>query len=116
MFRHFAELLSQALWKSRNATGSDLRKVFEHTIGILFYGTPHRGGNYANLGDALVHAVNVLGHSASTQIINNLKHESEVLELLREEFRKMLDDNHFVVHSFYETKGLSFHRTMSEKV
>lgn len=108
--------MSQALWKSRNAAGSDLRKVFEHTIGILFYGTPHRGGNYANLGDALVHAVKVSGHSASTQIINNLKRESEVLELLREDFRRMLDEDRFVVHSFYETKGLSFHRAMSEKV
>ena len=116
MFQHFAEPVSQALWKSRDAPRSDLKKVFEHTIGIMFYGTPHRGGNYANLGDALVHAVKVFGHSASAQIINNLKRESEILELLREDFRRMLDEERFVVHSFYETKGLSFNRMMNDKV
>ena len=116
MSQPFAEPLPQALWASRDATRIDLKTVFEHTIGILFYGTPHRGGNYANLGDALVHAVKVLGHSASPRIINNLRHDSEVLELLRKEFWRMLDQGHFEIHSFYETKGLSTFRPMSRMV
>ena len=116
MFLPFAEPLPQALWDSRYATSSDLRKVFEHTKGILFYGTPHWGGKDASLSDALIHAVEVLEHSASPRIVDNLKHDTMVLELMCEEFEMMIMRGQFDIHSFYETKGVSTLRPMSKMV
>jgi hypothetical protein len=60
--------------------------------------------------------VKATGHTVSTQIMNNLKHDSEVLEFLRENFLKMLDANRFDVYSFYETKGLAVIRGFDRKV
>ena len=108
MSQIFSKPLSQALWASHDSPRDDVKKFFECTIGILFFGTPHRGGNYVNLGDALVHVVKASGHTVSTQIMKNLSHDSEILELLRREFLGMLDADRFDIHSFYETKGLSF--------
>lgn len=82
----------------------------------MFYGTPHRGGNYVNLGNALAHAVKAMGHSVSDQIVRNLDQDSEILELLRKEFVKMLDAEIFEIHSFYETKGLTFSHFAEKKV
>lgn len=116
VLQRLAESHPQALWESRDSDNEVRKKAFECTLGILFYGTPHRGGNYVDLGGALAHVVKATGHTLSTQVLSNLKHDSELLELLRKEFGKMLDADRFDVHSFYETKGLTFIRFGDKKV
>jgi hypothetical protein len=76
----------------------------EATLGIVFFATPHRGGNGVPLGHAITNAVlRLSGESASrNDILENLDPMSAQLKTLTQNFRPMLEHFHFV--SFFETK------------
>jgi len=39
-------------------------------------------------------------------VLRGLKPNSELLETLRKAFLQMLEDEHFAIHSFFETKSM----------
>ena len=83
--------------------------VYNSTIALIFFGTPHRGaepqGLVRNVAETMIRAA---GFSPNDTLINGLLPNSERLKELREEFSKMLQSKRWKVYSFQEQYGLPF--------
>ena len=71
------------------------------TYGIAFFATPHRGGNFAALGDIASTIVRGVLRNPNNTFMEALKSDSLFAESIIEDFRHQLEDYH--VLSFYET-------------
>jgi hypothetical protein len=74
------------------------------TFGLVFFATPHHGGNFANVGDLAANIARSVLWNPKNTFMDNLKHNSIFSERLRDDFRHQLED--FKILSFYETKRL----------
>jgi hypothetical protein len=84
-----------------------LRGVFESTIGITFFGTPHAGSDPRGFPHHVAeNVVKAAGFSVNKQIVNNLLPSSERLKELRDEFGPMAQDRGWIIHSFQEQFGI----------
>jgi hypothetical protein len=97
------EMLRQAC----HCQDADLRKVFEATIGIIFFGTPHSGADPR----ALLHHVvekltRIAGLSVNEQIVNTLLPTSDRLRQLRDEFNPIAQEQQWRLYSFQEALGV----------
>jgi hypothetical protein len=97
----------------RQAGGFQLRhphlySVFNSTIGVVFFGTPHGGaelrGFRQHLGEKILRT---LGVTTNEQIVNTLAPSSERLKQLRDEFGPMAAERNWMVHSFQEGRGIN---------
>jgi hypothetical protein len=86
-----------------------LRGVFNSTIGIVFFGTPHGGadprGFLQHIAQTLIKAV---GISVNEHVVNTLLPSSERLRELRDEFSPMAHQQSWMIHSFQEELGLMY--------
>jgi hypothetical protein len=64
----------------------DLALIGQHTKGVLFLGTPHRGSQQATFGDVLARAANLSLHQANKQLLRSLRTDSRILENQRHDF------------------------------
>ena len=72
------------------------------TRSILFLATPHRGSKSANIGSLLANVAALAFQRPPMQLLNTLKHESDVLSRLSEEFRAI--HHPFDIINFYERR------------
>jgi hypothetical protein len=68
------------------------KTVYTSVKAIFFFGTPHRGASYVNLGLTVRKLAACAGFDTNDVLLRNLKFDSTVAKLLREEFAKMLDE------------------------
>lgn len=98
-------LVKQALLNAYN--NPRYRKLRDATSGLIFFGTPHAGGNdwLVRLGQASTRIVRgVFGHAhAPNELLEALKHGSPYADMLQENWRHQL--LRFKIVSFYETKS-----------
>ncbi|KAI1339658.1 hypothetical protein F5Y15DRAFT_381625 [Xylariaceae sp. FL0016] len=80
--------------------------IYESTKGIVFLGTPHGGSRGANWGLLVSKIVKCALQSPSERVLRGLTLNNELLENLRKTFLQMLEDDHFSIHSFYETRPI----------
>lgn len=92
---------SQALVHSSNDRA--YRAIRESTFGIAFFGTPHKGGNHAEVGDMVAKIARSLSGSPSNSFMDALKNNS-TLNTITSDFRQLLEDFQFL--TFYETRPL----------
>jgi hypothetical protein len=71
------------------------------TRGICFFGTPHRGGNGADLGSVLASIVNILTGGVKNNFMRTLQKDSTIAADIHELFKEQILDYQIV--SFYET-------------
>ena len=83
---------------------------------IVFLGTPHRGSGYAGLGVLVSNSANVMLQDSHKKIVETLTPNNEVLDNIHEEFKGILHESGFKIHSFQEARGLSGIKGMSGKV
>jgi hypothetical protein len=83
--------------------------IFHSTYGIIFMGTPHRGGNYNSLGKALETLVRKVGFDTNNSILRQLDENNEMLNMIQEEFMRVLKNRapSLTIYSFQEAKGLA---------
>jgi hypothetical protein len=93
-----------------------LRSIYLATRGIVFYGTPHRGGNYINIGLTAQKIAVASGINATDRILRDLKFDSSISKMLSEEFTSYLDERRPIIYTFYEASGLSGLGPLSGKV
>jgi hypothetical protein len=74
---------------------------------LVFFATPHRGGNNAELGDVAAKIARVFSHSPSSSVMESLKANSFFADDLRRDFELRASD--FSILTFYETlpKGVA---------
>ncbi|KAI4601048.1 Serine active site containing protein 1 [Pestalotiopsis sp. 9143b] len=80
------------------------QNIVNNTYGIIFFGTPHRGGNNAKIGDAFAGVVRRLGRKPKNSFMSALKSDSWFANSITNDFRQFLEEFHFL--SFYETRPL----------
>ncbi|KAI9859416.1 MAG: hypothetical protein M1813_006753 [Trichoglossum hirsutum] len=71
------------------------------TYGIVFFGTPHQGGNFASLGSIAASIARLSLRNPSNSFMETLKTDSLFADDLVQDFRQQLED--YYVLSFYET-------------
>ncbi|MCJ1377301.1 hypothetical protein MMC17_000395 [Xylographa soralifera] len=100
-------VLKEALRRSRGAMDqdSDLQDIYDSTFAIIFFGTPHRGSDYLNIGLTAANAARAAGLDVNRQVLRTLAPSNDYLRLLREEFSTMLESRHWLVDSFQEAYG-----------
>lgn len=72
------------------------------TYGIVFFATPHLGGNYAALGKILSDIANITLRNPRSTLVKDLQKSSLFLGRLNEDFRHQLEDYYFI--NFFETR------------
>jgi len=72
------------------------------TYGIVFFGTPHQGGNHAKLGDIAATVVKTVLRNPNNTFMESLRKDSLYSEELIQNFRHQLED--YYVLSFFETR------------
>ena len=86
---------------------SHLRSIFESTIGIIFFGTPHAGADPLGFPQHVaVKAMKAAGFSVNEQIVNTLLPSAERLRELRDGFGPMAHEQNWTIHSFQEQIGV----------
>jgi hypothetical protein len=86
---------------------SHLHDIYESTIGVIFFGTPHGGADprspFHHIAENIL---KVMGCSVNEQIVNTLLPTSERLRELRDEFSPMAHRKGWIIHSFQEQYGV----------
>lgn len=103
-------IVKEMLRRSRGChTGqTHLYDIFNSTIGIMFFGTPHAGADsFGFLQRIAKNAIRAVGFSVNEQIVNALLPSSERLRELREEFGPMAQEQNWIIHSFQEQLGVA---------
>ena len=99
---------------------SHLHQIFESTIGIMFFGTPHNGADPLGfLQHVAENVAKAAGFSANKQIVDTLLPSAERLRELRDEFGPMAHQQGWIIHSFQEQVGvklLSGHKVGNSRI
>ena len=77
-------------------------------MGLIFFGTPHRGSDKATYGKVLANVAQFISHRPPPRLLAALQTNSDILLRLTTDFRFQLPD--YEVYSFFELlpmKGLS---------
>lgn len=90
--------------------------IYESTYAIVFFGTPHRGSQYAELAVVARDIAVAAGFDARDTLLRSLKSDAEILSVLSEDFSRMLHERAFKIHSFQEGQGLTGAHFLSRKV
>jgi hypothetical protein len=84
-----------------------LRAIFESTVGIIFFGTPHGGADPRGLLQHIAEkAIKAAGFSVNEQIVSTLLPSAERLRELRDEFSPLAQLQSWIIHSFQEQIGV----------
>ncbi|KAL2683054.1 hypothetical protein Neosp_007517 [[Neocosmospora] mangrovei] len=82
-------VLKAAILHSRNNPDQHLRGIFEHTKGIVFMGTPHRGSWMADWAKMPASALGLI-KSTSVTLLDLLQRDNQFLESIQVEFWSMV--------------------------
>jgi hypothetical protein len=86
-----------------------LHRVFQSTLGIIFFGTPHAGADPRSLLHKLVvNFASAAGVKPNDSIVQTLLPASERLKELREVFGPMAQEENWAIHSFQEQFGVGY--------
>ncbi|KAH7260608.1 Alpha/Beta hydrolase protein [Fusarium solani] len=84
-------VLKAAILRSRNNPDRHLRGIFEHTKGIVFMGTPHKGSWMADWARMPASALGLI-KSTSVTLLDLLQRDNQLLESIQVEFWSMIRD------------------------
>jgi len=82
------------------------QNIYQSTHAILFLGTPHRGGNFADWGETARRIVSAVGFDTSHQNIRDVAIDSPMLEEYRERFLNLYNRKKFEICTFQEGHGI----------
>jgi len=103
-------VVKEALRRSQGcaSTKTHFYGIFEATVGVLFFGTPHRGADPRNFFHHVLSAsAQFFGVQVNDQIIDTLMRDAERLTELRDEFSSMCHERKWQVYSFQEEYGVT---------
>jgi hypothetical protein len=93
---------SQALLQAR--LEPRYKSICDATLGIFFFGTPHRGSEKAVYGKILANVTQTMTHRPSSRLVSALQTNSDVLLRLTSDFRFQLPQ--YQVVSFFEQRPM----------
>jgi hypothetical protein len=103
-------LVKEVLRRSEIDPDARINNIFTLTVGVFFFGTPHRGSkDWASFGEGVAGvAGHLLGMDVNNQVLHALLPTGPELELCRESFAVQWTKrgNDLVVRTFQESKGV----------
>lgn len=101
------EALRQASSKADHPSKAHLHDIFISTIGIVFFGTPHRGADPRGLLQHVAErAFRAVGFTVNEKIFQTLLPDSERLKQLLEEFPPLAEKMKWQIVCFREMFGM----------
>lgn len=94
--------VSQALVEAK--LNDMYRNIREATRGLAFFATPHRGGNYAKLGDIAAKIARTVLKNQPNTFLDSLQKDSLFSEDLQDDFRHQVEN--YSILSFFETRPM----------
>lgn len=95
------------------ASQAELYKdIDQSALGVIFFGTPHKGSSHAKLARGLANFSNTIARMPEPVLLEFLMQGSSGQKTLDEEFKKLLERRAYDIVSFYETKTMSGFRTL----
>lgn len=95
------QAIAQAQSGGKSGVYADL---LDSVYGLVFFGTPHRGGDHTSLGDIAAKIAGSITNSKKNSLMEALKKNSFFAEAVKENFRNRLND--FLILTFYESRKL----------
>jgi hypothetical protein len=77
------------------------REIPSATHGLVFFGTPHRGGNGVNLANCVANIMSAITGEMSSTLLSTLKKNSALNDDICDNFRLQQED--YAVVTFFET-------------
>ena len=111
-------MIRKTLRRARIAIDARSQAVYLSLSGIIFLGTPHRGGSriYLELASIARKIAVLSGFSARANVLKDLRFDSTIGRVLQEEFVQLLDAKRPNIFTFREGKGLTGFTPLSGKV
>jgi hypothetical protein len=72
---------------------------------LVFFGTPHRGGNHATVGEKVAKLYTTMARDPPNDLVKSLRQSSDIATKRYEQFRHKLED--FLIISCFETMPYS---------
>jgi protein SERAC1 len=79
-------LITSALY-NKHKEQPTLGEIYASTIGVIFFGTPHRGSSQESLAEVATNVAKISLRQPNKQLLATLSQESHILEIQRERFR-----------------------------
>jgi hypothetical protein len=92
------------------------QRVHKQTYAVIFLGTPHRGAQMSGWGEIFSNIAGLAGMDVDRRLLRSLSLSSDVLDIIQENFIKMLHAQDFKVHTFKEGQGISGTKKLNQKV
>lgn len=82
--------------------------LFQNIAGIIFLGTPHRGVEISRTVSLIVSSISRIGLGSKSPMLKQLKPNSDVLQNLSMQFRRVLHQSPIGICSAFETHRTRF--------
>jgi len=82
------------------------KQIYNSTLGIIFFGTPHQGSRLANYATAITSPLLVLANKPDAELLEFLKKDNPALKQLGDQWKAHHEKKQYDVVSFYETKTM----------
>jgi len=83
------------------------RMLLDSTKAIMFFGTPHRGSDFSDLGETLRRVASAVGFDTAKQNVRTLEVDSGVLEECHRRFQQLQSRENLEIFTFQETRGIT---------
>jgi len=80
--------------------------IYESTLGIIFFGTPHQGSSIASHATAITRTLLPLARQPDAELLKTLRKGSPSLKRLGEDWKKHHERRPYNIVSFYETRTM----------
>ncbi|KAF2267725.1 hypothetical protein CC78DRAFT_448905, partial [Lojkania enalia] len=109
-------ILSQTSEAENSLSNQIVYDIFTSTVGTIFLGTPHRGSDYAQMGQIVALAAKTLQVDSTTSLLRDMKVDASVLELLNGSFIRLATRQNFTIVTFEEGRALGVPLLARDKV
>lgn len=83
------------------------QRLCESTKAILFFGTPHRGNEFSDLGETMRRVASAVGFDTAKQNIRTLEIDGGILEECHRRFQLLQSRQNIEIYTFHETHGVT---------
>ncbi|PVH68096.1 hypothetical protein DL98DRAFT_662333 [Cadophora sp. DSE1049] len=109
-------VLKNALHRCQESMDPKFSKVVDRVDTVMFFGTPHRGSDIASWGRIASNIANAALQDTNGSLLTDLQVDSQILDLIHDDFLKVLHKKNIKIHSFQEGRGLIGVKGFSGKV
>lgn len=92
------------------------KQLLQRIQAVVFCGTPHRGSDTAAWAGLATNLVAMAFMDTHKKLLSDLLVDSETLDLIQEDFMKLLYKRPIRIHSFQEGRGLTGVKCLHNKV